>query len=566
MLDFKFIENGLPLWLSTYGKFDKNNNPIQPSNLSTKVSNLLLNENDIYAFVDKITEECRAGQIEPINYNPKYICMIFGVPKKDEFGFYTKTRVIRNGSFKTLNTTAINDWIRQEKCAMPTLPNLKTYVKLFLTKSHFAIYDLADFFRQIGLDEADADFIGYSLFGLRFRDRKQPYGVSSAPANCQYFAQLLIWIIDNVKLREVRPDLAKAILVHIDDFCLTAESKSDCEFLETIFNDLLTELNVKISHHKTIHTCSEAVLYGIKWNLITKTLSIPDKSLIKLSKFIKLVIKYRCISARAFESLAGKIMHWAQVNSCTKPLVFNSLWIIYKNIRNGLIKKTQVLILPLFIIADLHYFLKFISCLIDVPMNFIINNPSINIYAATDASSTAGGYVVHDKFSSYNFSKQHISEWNINYKEAHVVLSMIKTNCHLLSGKSVLVYIDNTSCFYSMIRKWSKSFDMMAFIYELALLLMKYRIYMKFEWLPSAFNFFADSLSRDDLPRFLTLCSDFNLNLQFQNTLYFNDFNFSKTKLLTFNKVHSEYNFFCDWLSNSPSQKLSNPYNMFVFD
>ncbi len=187
LIDFQFIEEGLPLWLTTHGKLDSNGDLLEPTNLSTKVNNLLFSLEDVYAFVDKLSEECENGQIEPIDYNPKYICMIFGVAKKDAYGFYTKIRVIRNGSYKSKNTTAINEWIKKEKCKMPTIPNLIKYCQLFQTKKWFAIRDLADFFRQIGLIEADCDFIGYSLFGLRFRDRKQPYGVSSAPANCVSF-------------------------------------------------------------------------------------------------------------------------------------------------------------------------------------------------------------------------------------------------------------------------------------------------------------------------------------------------------------------------------------------
>ncbi len=91
----------------------------------------------------------------------------------------------------------------------------------------------------------------------------------------QYFATLLIWIIDNVKLKDIKPDLAEQILVHIDDFVLAANTKPECELLEKIFDDLLSELNVEISKHKSVSACQQAELYGIWWDLEQQTLSIP---------------------------------------------------------------------------------------------------------------------------------------------------------------------------------------------------------------------------------------------------------------------------------------------------
>ncbi len=282
-LEIHFIENGFPLWKSFHNK------GWEPSNLSTKINNLVCTKNDIIAFIDKITEECKKGQIEPINYDPKYVLMIFGTPKKDEFGLYTKTRVIRNGSFHASGKTAINQWIRKEKCNMRDLPNLKTYTKLLINNEYMSLRDLADFFRQIKLPESDADFVGYSLFGLRFRDRSQPYGVSSAPGNSQYFSTILVWILNNCVLNNNQQHLINSILVHIDDFVLAAKSKSDCKLLTNLFDILLRELKVKVSHHKSVNNVRKGIIYGIYWNLTNKTLKIPDLALKKLKYFITLV-------------------------------------------------------------------------------------------------------------------------------------------------------------------------------------------------------------------------------------------------------------------------------------
>ena len=78
----------------------------------------------------------------------------------------TKLRVVRHGSYCTANTSSINQWIDQRKCQMPTLPNLKDYVRLLIDSKWMALRDLSDAFRQIGLASAD---IGYLVHHIDYQ-------------------------------------------------------------------------------------------------------------------------------------------------------------------------------------------------------------------------------------------------------------------------------------------------------------------------------------------------------------------------------------------------------------
>ncbi len=232
--DIKWITVGFPLWLKTHfqSKQQKATHIIH-NKLSTKISNIANTPKETIAILDKMISEAENGQIEPFFGIPEYVVMIFCTPKKDGQGKYTKFRVIRNGSFKTKYTSSINELIRPIKCKIPSLPNLKQYIKTLIDCNFFAIRDLSDFFRQIGLCEEDSNYICYSLFGLLWRDRKQPYGVSSAPANCQYFAQVLIWILDN---KIFDKQWKNKTLVHIDDFVISAIKETDCIEMEKRFD------------------------------------------------------------------------------------------------------------------------------------------------------------------------------------------------------------------------------------------------------------------------------------------------------------------------------------------
>ena len=110
----KLIEDVFPLYLCT------DNALYKPVDLSQHISNFIKDERDLLKIIDIFIEECESGDVEPVNHNPKHVINVFTVPKKDfETRLMTKLRVVRHGSFKTLKTTSINDWIRKDKCKMP---------------------------------------------------------------------------------------------------------------------------------------------------------------------------------------------------------------------------------------------------------------------------------------------------------------------------------------------------------------------------------------------------------------------------------------------------------------
>lgn len=141
-IDIKFIEDGYPLHLSTDGS------NFEPIALCQKPASFARSKREIIAILVHIIKELQKGQIISSKSPPKYILNLFTVPKKDsEAGLMTKLRFVRHRSFKTATTTSINGWSDQQKCKMPTLPNLKDYVKLLIDSDWMALRDLSDAFR-----------------------------------------------------------------------------------------------------------------------------------------------------------------------------------------------------------------------------------------------------------------------------------------------------------------------------------------------------------------------------------------------------------------------------------
>jgi len=496
---------------------------LTPINLSQKKASFVTNKTEFLKVVNQFIKELQSGAIIPSATPPKYIINVFCVPKKDaETGLMTKLRVVRHGSYTTADTTSINQWIKQEKCKMPTLPNLMDYIKLLNNCDWMSLRDLSDAFRQIGLAEADVGYLGYSLFGLYFLDKKQPYGIASAAANCQSFSQIIIWILNN----KIEKHIKHKILVHIDDFCLAARTKKETITLTRRFDNLCNELNVKISHEKDVNVVQEAVLYGFKFNLKRKTVGIPDDKKQQLLKLIQNTIITKIITGRALEALCGKIMHWSQLYKPAKALCYNMIYYLHTTLRNKRDYKTLCFRVPDCVILDLKFWIKYLNLIQEVTMRSLLRQPSMSIIGTSDACDEGAGFCIGRNWGYYKFQKEQQC-WHINQKEAHAVIMMLHNLRHDLTGKKLILLVDNTALFYSMAKHWGSD-RLMPCIYEICILMMEYKIQIWFEWIPTKCNVLADALSRYDSNTFWKWIDLHNMNvkpkptpLEYYNTLSF---------------------------------------------
>ena len=447
--------------------------------------------------VNQFIKELQSGAIIPSANPPKYIINVFCVPKKDaKTGLMTKLRVVRHGSFAASNMTSINQWISEDKCKMPTLPNLKDYVRTLFPCDWMSLRDLSDAFRQIGLAQADDGYLGYSLFGLYFIDKKQPYGIASAAANCQSFAQIIISILN----KKLHKKLRNKILVHIDDFCLAAKTKEQAQNLKDKFDALCGELNVLISHEKNIDVVQRAVLYGFVFDLKNKTVGIPEDKQTQLKILIQNTLLTKVITGRALETLCGKIMHWSQLYRPAKALCYNMISYLHKLLRQKKDYKRLCFKVPKCIIQDLKFWIKYLDLIKEVDMKYILNQPTMLTIGTSDACDDGAGFCIDRHWGYYKFPKHH-KKWHINQKEAHAVIMMIHNLKHYLTGKRLILMVDNTPLFYSMAKHWGSE-ALMPFVYEICILMMKYKIQIWFEWIPTKDNVLADSLSRYDFNTF----------------------------------------------------------------
>ena len=490
-IDASFITQGFPLWLIA-----------EPTNLSQNHQHIANNIEQLNKIMETMVEEAEKGYIVPVPTPTQYQIVLFCAPKKPKPHQLRAWRVVRHGSYAHRDTTSINDWIDPFRSSMKDLPaplpNLKSYARTFHGMQWLAGRDLKDAFRQILMAPNDANRIGYALCGLYFKDVRQPYGLRSAAANCQHFASIVIWIYETYKLPQHLKGQTNA---YIDDYSMTAHTKEQINQMTSAFDKLLNELGIAQSPEKAIKPTQEAVIHGFLWNLQHQTVAIPEDKRRELERALSALILLRICTIRALESIIGKMMHWCQIHSAAKTLCHNSIHFIYHWIRSKKIPKYHYVILPMIIIQDFKFWINLIITHQPIPLNLILQQPSQCVYATTDASSTHAGILCGTDWWCYPFTQQ-MTNAHINAKEAHAILSLLYNKRHAFTGKQIHIELDNTTVYHGLRRKWSKSADIIPYIYEICLMAIRFHIIVWVDWIRSATNLLADALSRNDMKRF----------------------------------------------------------------
>ncbi len=506
-VEIQLLCDGFPLYL-----IDRDT-----TKLNKNVSNICGGIDDLRAILKCMVREAKGGYIK--KGTGHYQLNLLVVPKKNnDTLFMSDKRVARHGTYSTKNSKSINEGISKVKSAIPTLPNIRKYLQLLIMYEYVSLRDLKDAFRQLLLHKSDVGYIQYSIFGLSFIDLRQAYGVKSAAANCQHFSEILIWILENCKLNV---DQKERILVHIDDFIFAGKTEQEANELANKFDELCDELNVKISVKKNENGIQRGIVHGFGFNLSDepKTVHIPANKMLDMLNAIALLQKCRHADGVALEALSGKVMHWSQFRKPSKMLCFRLLSKIHKQIRSNPKLKYMVFYVPNMIMRDLVFWAVYMIHMRKITMESILFVPSITITASTDASEEGGAYVIGKNYASYHFHDKP-NEFGITHKglqidklEAHAVLMLLWNRRKDLTGRQVLLYVDNKCVLYSLFRNWSGSDELMEYIQEIVMLQCVFSIGIHIEYIPSEFNKLSDSLSRFNDSEFNHYVNMFDLNM-----------------------------------------------------
>ena len=483
-----------------------------PSDLCSKIRNIANSKSDIICMLDKIEKELLKGMIEP-GWGWFNLGLLIAGKKDASTGFMTGSRVARHGSYSTAKTVAINDKIVLESESLPSVsaktPRIPDYLLFFIAVEYATLRDLKDAFRQMLLALDDQQYMQYCIFAMPFRDKRQAYGVSSAGFNCQDFALLICWILEN-KCPEFKDEYAH-LLAYIDDFLFGnggLDALTCNQRMTVAFDDLLFKLGVNVSIEKNEDNIQIGVAHGIGFNLRKrpKTVFIPKRKVTDMIYGALSMVKYRYATERAVQSMSGKIMHYSWYHPQAKILANRGMRIVNIALLRSKKRRRKGSGVRIYDMlpwsSELLFWAKFLVWYREVAVIDLVYEPSIEIIASTDACSYGAGFVCANLYFMYEFcdtdnqyGHNHAS-MHINLQEMHCVIQMLHTFKEDLSGRVLWLFVDNKTDMYCLFKSWSGSVALREYTYEASAILIKYHIRLRVDYVPTDCNTPPDLLSR----------------------------------------------------------------------
>ena len=195
-------------------------------------------------------------------------------------------------------------------------------------------------------------------------------------------------------------------------------------------------------------------------------------------------------------------MHASQLRTpgkaCCKALIRR----IY-NVSKTLKKKKWVYINDR-ISNHLKFWRDYVSQCCKIPIKYIFTRPSNMLHIYTDASSYGLGIYCNGKFMA-SMIPSPLNKCAIHINEALAILIAIEILKNDISGLKVVFHCDNQAVVHSLKRKWCIDDLLMAFVYEICTLSIKYKFFFWIDWISTHDNKWADSLSRFDFDLFCAL-------------------------------------------------------------
>jgi hypothetical protein len=165
-----------------------------------------------------------------------------------------------NGKLRIcIDPRAVNKFIVQPKFQIPTIDEIKSKMQ---NAKVFALLDASNGFWMLNLDEDSSDLCTFITPFGRYRFRRLPFGISSAP---EEFSRIITQIFENVE----------GVIPYVDDLCIYGDS---IEQLNNRLNKVLeiaTKNGLKFNENKCKFFVTEILFVG---HLFTEKGVFPDPS------------------------------------------------------------------------------------------------------------------------------------------------------------------------------------------------------------------------------------------------------------------------------------------------
>lgn len=431
-----------------------------------------------------IANELAQGFIAPVPFRPYKVNALGAVQKKGSNKYRRITDLSRpKGS-------ALNE-------SLGTPPKFRFCTTddavAFIFKNGFKFvvaskFDLKSAFRHVPIKPDYWHLFGFKWNNVFYVDLRMCFGLSFAP--------YVFWRISNfIAHTAINHFGIEHVTPYIDDFLLLSTGDTLEEAFAAAclnhqrFQQCLNELGWPIADEKVVEPCLDIVFLGIRFNLQTRTLSVPPEKLQAILQELRAFESRSLATKRELEQLVGKLNFAAKVVKGGRTFLRRMIDLI-----NTVVDHNDTVIISPTFQLDVKWWLDFAS---EWNGSEIMINPRpIGATRFVTDASALGICAVFDSTFISRYNDERTSSWHINELECLAVYLAAKKWAANWSNTHMVVESDNTTTVAAINKGSSSSRRIMAMLRNLFWLSAKFNFQLTARFIAGKSNLLADAGSR----------------------------------------------------------------------
>jgi hypothetical protein len=369
--------------------------------------------------------------------------------------------------------------------------------------------DLSNCFLSFPLHPAARKYFCFRFDGRLYQFTHMPFGLSTAPRVCTLLLSVVNFALAEQGITDIR---------YLDDFFLIGESSSTITQHLIMAQSVIHQFGLVVNPDKTEGPSQSLSFLGVQLDSVTQTVSCTPARVEELTTLLTSLLRQRIITRKHAESLIGKLSFAAQVLPGARPFMRRML----DTLRRCKSKRhsAPIRIDPGFR-ADVRFWSQqlhhwngrqqwrssratpyvFASDASLRGFGFYLESTPAN---TVDSAAWPQHLQVGSTFSgtySPEHAHLHHSHTQIAWCELLAVVACAATYAPLLTGQSLLFYVDNSTDVHIINRQATRSKVLADLLRQLYSIALQYNISIRAMHRPGVENTLADFLSRPELHR-----------------------------------------------------------------
>ena len=358
--------------------------------------------------------------------------------------------------------------------------------------AYMAKIDIKHAFRLCPVRLDQLHLLGFQWLRRFFVDLRLPFGSRSSPFLFSQFADILAWIL-------MSSGGIIALLHYLDDFFITADSRSLCAQYMSSMQAICKFLGVPVAQDKTVGPVSSITYLGIEIDAVNQIIRLPPDKLRDASAKIATWTSRRKCTKRDLLSLLGTLSFAAKVVQPGR-LFLRRLITLSTTVQN----LSYYIDINAEARADILWWHNFLRSWNGVQFFCTTQRSALDLALATDASLIGIGAVCGSHWFSAPLPPQ-LGTLHINILELFAVYTAVLTWGEAWKNMHILIHSDN-ECVVQVARSGAcKDSTMMRILRALFFITARWNVRLSFQHIPGVENLYADLLSRLQVSRFREL-------------------------------------------------------------